>query len=701
MSGPGWFRGRPPLKAWIPVLLLSCAVLLVEALGYVAYRLQGSFLTRDGLERMSYLADKKAARIDGWLEERIGDAEITARDPLLMDQLRTLGPACGPALGRKLDQRLRTLRQAHHYAAVYLLGPGTRPLAATGPGPLLPYEAQAAADPGPWSAPRVIWTVGARPGLGPELFLACLARIQEGSPARVLGTLVFRLDPLILLGGDGVGGWPTSSPSGETLLLARRGDQALVLNPTRRRGKPVLSLPLARRDLVGVQALLAGDGQHWGVDYQDVPSVALSRRIKVLPWVLMVKLDRDEYLLPVRRLVWTYAGLGGLFLALTAGFMVVWFRRERDRLQAESRAMGRQLEFLGRYGNDIVLVLDGTGRVLEANDRAVQAYQRSRAELCRLRIEDLRSAEARGDCPDQFAQVKHDSAIRFKTVHQRQDGTLFPVEVSSMAFDLDGRALVQSIIRDITEQQEYENRIRMLNEQLEQRVVERTAQLETAFREMEAFSYSISHDLRGPLRGIDGFSHALLEDYRDRLDPQGRHYLERIRHGTQRMGRMMDDLLDLSRLSRHELTRTPVDLSAQVRQILQELEQQEPRPMQLAVQDGLTVDADPRLMRLVLGQLLGNAWKFTGKRQDPRIAFGAAVEHGPGTFFVQDNGVGFDMAYAGKLFNPFQRLHDPSEYTGTGVGLAIAQRILLRHGGRIWAQAAVDQGATFYFNLPS
>jgi light-regulated signal transduction histidine kinase (bacteriophytochrome) len=217
---------------------------------------------------------------------------------------------------------------------------------------------------------------------------------------------------------------------------------------------------------------------------------------------------------------------------------------------------------------------------------------------------------------------------------------------------------------------------------------------------MEAFSYSVSHDLRAPLRGIDGFGHALQEEYGDQLDDQGRHYLERIRGGAQRMGQIMDDLLDLSRLSRHELTRTTVDLSAQARQILEALEQQEPgrRRVALAVQDGLRAQADPRLMNMVLGQLLNNAWKFTGKRQDARIEFGAASEDA--TFFVRDNGAGFDMAYAGKLFGAFQRLHDPGEFAGTGIGLAITQRILQRHGGRIWAEAAVDQGATFYFNLP-
>jgi PAS domain S-box-containing protein len=565
---------------------------------------------------------------------------------------------------------------------------------------MLSWEVRAVAEAGARSDPWVAWEVH-RTGLGPQLGLACLARIRKG-------ILVFRLDPAGLLGDGSLGGWPSTSPSGETLLLARQGNEAIFLNRTRRPGAPILSEPMTRLDLVGVQSLLTADGLKRGVDYQGVPSVGVSHRLKQLPWVLVVKLDRDEYLLPVRRLMLTYAGLGSLFLVVTGVFLAAWYQRERareraewGRLEAEGRAMGQQLKLLSRYGNDLVLVLDAEGRVLEANDRAVAAYQYDREQLLRLKVTELRAPEVNDDFPGQFEEVKRSSNIRFKTRHLRREGSTFPVEVSSMAFELEGRPLVQSIIRDITEQHEYEARIRALNEQLEQRVLERTAQLETAFREMEAFSYSVSHDLRAPLRGIDGFGHALQEDYGDRLDDQGRHYLERIRGGAQRMGQIMDDLLDLSRLSRHELIRTTVDLSAQARQILEALEQQDSgrRRVALAVQDGLRAQADPRLMNMVLGQLLNNAWKFTGKRQDARIEFGAASEDA--TFFVRDNGAGFDMAYAGKLFGAFQRLHDPGEFAGTGIGLAITQRIMQRHGGRIWAEAAVDQGATFYFNLPT
>lgn len=246
-----------------------------------------------------------------------------------------------------------------------------------------------------------------------------------------------------------------------------------------------------------------------------------------------------------------------------------------------------------------------------------------------------------------------------------------------------------------------EAKLRRLNRQLEDRVGQRTLQLETANKELEAFAYSVSHDLRAPLRGIDGFSQALLEDYGDQLDEAGRHYLTRVRAGTQRMGLLIDDLLRLSRVSRAQMARGPVDLSAMAREILAELGQQEPaRWVEIAVQEGLEATGDAQLLRIVLDNLLGNAWKYTGRHPRARIEVGARETDGGRAFFVKDDGAGFDMAYAHKLFGVFQRLHGAEEFPGTGIGLATAARIIHRHGGRIWAAGAPEKGATFFFTLP-
>lgn len=242
--------------------------------------------------------------------------------------------------------------------------------------------------------------------------------------------------------------------------------------------------------------------------------------------------------------------------------------------------------------------------------------------------------------------------------------------------------------------------IQGLNINLERRVAERTAQLEAANKELEAFSYSVSHDLRAPLRSIDGFSQALLEDYADKLDEEGKKDLQRVRAATQRMGDLIDDMLNLSRVTRKEMRLETVDLSAMAQTIAAELRRSQPgRKVEFVIAEGMVTDGDGGLLKVALENLLGNAWKFSGKRCPARIDFGITPGDGDAAYFVRDNGAGFDMAYADKLFGAFQRLHDQNEFSGTGIGLATVRRIVDRHGGQVWAEGEVEKGATFYFTL--
>lgn len=279
---------------------------------------------------------------------------------------------------------------------------------------------------------------------------------------------------------------------------------------------------------------------------------------------------------------------------------------------------------------------------------------------------------------------------------------LFPSEQINIA-----REVATQFAIAITQARLYE-RVRQQADDLETRVRERTAELRAANtdltnanKELEAFSYSVSHDLRTPLRGIDAYSQVLLEEYRDKLDADGQGYIAKIRKAVQRMADLIDDLLQLSRVSRTELHREPVNLSDIVREVVSDLRNGAvERAVECKVQGNLQAHADRRLVRMVLDNLLGNAWKFTNKVADPRITFGVEEHDGVPAYFVRDNGAGFDMAYVDKLFQPFQRLHRESEFDGTGIGLATVHRIITRHGGRVWAESGVDEGSTFYFTLP-
>ncbi len=231
---------------------------------------------------------------------------------------------------------------------------------------------------------------------------------------------------------------------------------------------------------------------------------------------------------------------------------------------------------------------------------------------------------------------------------------------------------------------------------------EANERLEAAVRELEAFSYSVSHDLRAPLRTISAFTQALAEDLRYQLDEKSRDHLRRVLAAAARMNDLIDALLELSRISRSPLGRHQVDLSAVALAVVDELRRRDvTRKLGATVQPGLVVDADGRLVRILLDNLIGNAWKFTAKSSNPHVEVGAEQRPGETVFFVRDNGAGFDMAYAERLFTPFQRLHSEREYSGTGIGLATVKRIVERHGGRIWAESTPDQGASFYFTLPA
>ncbi|MGA2603505.1 MAG: PAS domain S-box protein [Verrucomicrobiia bacterium] len=379
---------------------------------------------------------------------------------------------------------------------------------------------------------------------------------------------------------------------------------------------------------------------------------------------------------------------------------------ERKRTEEQLKASFKEISDLKTALDEhaIVATTDAQGKITYVNDKFCAISKYSREELLG---QDHRIINS-GHHPKEFFRnlwttIKQGRVWHGEIKNKATDGSFYWVDATIVPFlNKQGQPRQYVAIRtDITARKHAEEEVRELNTKLEQRVLERTAELTAANKELEAFTYSVSHDLRAPLRGIDGFSQALLEDYADKLEGDGKNLLQRIRAGSQRMGTLIDDLLNLSRVSRRALHREPVDLTKLASEIAGELREQDPqRRVELRIADDLKTEGDPELLRVVLENLLGNAWKYTAKQPHATIEFGLDRDNGHPSFFVRDDGVGFDMQYVDKLFTPFQRLHAMNEFPGTGIGLATVQRIVHRHGGRVWAQAEVNKGATFHFTLP-
>jgi PAS domain S-box-containing protein len=352
-----------------------------------------------------------------------------------------------------------------------------------------------------------------------------------------------------------------------------------------------------------------------------------------------------------------------------------------------------------------LLVLDLDLRVRKANAAFCRTFGVAGAETEGRLVHELGGGQ--WDIPRLRAVLEEaaNGGRPFKDFEVRHD---FPnVGVKVMVLDAhrvandNGTPMVLLAIEDVTDRVDAREELGRLNRELEGRVRERTAQLEAANRELEAFAYSVSHDLRAPLRALDGFSDELLRSYADRLDDKGRHYLGRLRSGTQRMGQLIDDMLQLSRINRGGMRRGRVDLTALAGEVAAELRGGEAgRQVAFAIEPGLSAVGDASLVRVALENLLGNAWKFTSKRPEATITVGREDHEGVPAFFVRDDGAGFDMAHADKLFGAFQRLHSEREFPGNGVGLATVQRVVHRHGGLVWAEGRPGEGATFHFTLP-
>jgi len=396
----------------------------------------------------------------------------------------------------------------------------------------------------------------------------------------------------------------------------------------------------------------------------------------------------------------------GFLNIITFFVIVISIIRKRDQAEIENRLieLQRAEELLSENNEQLdtvlnsvpcgILVVDEETHIIQdVNSYASNAIGARAEEIIGRECHQFICPAERGKCPVNDMGKLDDNAER---VLIKTNGDFIPILKNVARVTMKGSPYLLETFIDITERKKAEEKLKETMTKLERS----SSQLAATNKELETFSYSVSHDLRSPLRSIDGFSQALMEDYKEQLDETGRDYVRRLRNASQKMAELIDSILKLSRLTRSEMHHVPIDLSVLAKEIAYRLQETQPeRRVKFLIDKELTANGDPQLLRVLLENLLGNAWKFTSKKPQAQIEFSVNRDNGKKAYFIRDNGAGFDMTYVDKLFGAFQRLHDAMEFPGTGIGLATVQRIVHRHGGAIWAEGVVGKGATFHFTL--
>ncbi len=546
---------------------------------------------------------------------------------------------------------------------------------------------------------RVLRAAGLFLVAGPSIYLALLLAVFPGHALRAAGpavVLVLAAAALLVLRAG-----RARTAAGLLIYGGWCGVAVAAVLGGGVHAPQIIALPLA--------VVLAG----WLLGRHHAVAIAL---LSVLTWLALATAAHLQVLPPVPPAPALLAWIAISIVTSVACLLIIYIVRTHESDLEEVRRLGAELssrvEELAAERTQLHLLAESVPAMIAYHDRefVLRYANRHYMDFFGLdertvgnHVREIIGAEAFLKVRPLLQRSLDGEAVRYRAMRRSAAGAEHVIEVELVP-DRGPEGVVRgayALMRDITDQQRAEDEVRRLNAELESRVTERTAELTAANRELESFAYSISHDLRAPLRGIDGFSQLLADEYRDRLDAQGVNYLDRVRRAAQRMGNLIDDILELSRVTRQEMRRVRVDLSQIAGEVIEEHLRTGPgHRTEVTIAPACTTSGDPQLLRVLMQNLLENAWKYSAKADAPKIEFGSATENGERVFYVRDNGVGFDMKYAGRLFSPFQRLHSPEEFEGTGIGLATVARIAIRHGGRVWAEAAPNEGATFKFTLP-
>lgn len=687
-------RPRPLWVLLVPVVVMIAAIGVFAVYQFTSYERARTLKAWEG--RLKGMADDRERALVAWVGDQFSDARLLASTPAIEDassRQGSLPEAQRAQVALILDQVVKIYGQA----GVWLLDSKGMPAAqATSSPPGVPETAERLVRPVLEGGSQGTIDFFRMPSGGPAVGICVPSGGKAGeTPGAVL--VVTSPDRWMypLLQSE-----PLPTRTGESLLLERDGAQILYLSPLGHHMNAPLNLRVAY-DQPGLAGRLAVDGiETFGEfeDYRGVRVLSATKAIRGTPWGLVAKVDTREALAEYRRTLALSLFALGLLLLGIAGASGTLLARQRLLYLEESRLSEARLRAIFAAMTDVVLVLSREGRYLEIAPTNPDLLYKPAEELIGRTLHEL--------FPPGQADFFHQAVLRALEMGNTTDieyglnigekEILFEAKLSPMSPDA-----VVLVARDVTERKRTEEALKLHRDHLEEMVVQRTAQLQEANKELEAFSFSVSHDLRAPLRALDGFSRILEDEHSGALDVEGRRLLGVIRTNAKKMGQLIDDLLTFSRLGRKPIARETVEVAALVRNAWDELQPERwNRTVELGIGELPPCEADPSLLKQVWMNLLINALKFTRGRDPALIEVGSCPSDGETAYFIKDNGVGFDAKYAHKLFGVFQRLHRMEDFEGTGVGLAIAQRIVHRHGGRIWAHAEVEKGAIFYFTVP-